>query len=272
VVFNVYLQDQIQQFESHFISWLIGFDIVMLVLAALASYFLSGRTLAPIERSLADQERFAADASHELRTPLSNMTMEIEAHQRTHQLDADTAELLQSVQGEINRMRDMVAGLLSLVHADQPHRLDHLNLSQTITQVIDLMQPRLTDHNLQLDTQLDLQLQIKGQADEVKQILMILLDNAIKYTPRQGHIKITTRLIENEAQLFVFNSGPGINQADLPRVFDRFYRGGNAQLEGSGLGLAIARSLVEKMHGTIAIASEVGHGVTLRLTWPLATS
>src|SRR5690606_18728153 len=104
------------QFSSDFARRLIAFDVVVFGLATVASYILSGRTLRPIETMVKEQEQFAADASHELRTPLSNIAMEIEAHRRSKpKMAKDDAQLLSSIQSEVERMRAMVAGLLTLV-------------------------------------------------------------------------------------------------------------------------------------------------------------
>lgn len=269
VVFNIYLQQQIEDFEAHFSQWLLLFDAVILILATIASYFLSGRTLAPIERAMQDQERFAADASHELRTPLASMAMEIEAYQRGAKTKSETTAMMSSLQEEIRRMTGMVDGLLKLVRTNEDGRKnlpkERLNWRELVEGCLLLVGSRLVDKHLRVTTDLAEAGSVVGNADELKQVVLILLDNAIKYTPGGGGVRVSTAKVGSKAELVVFNDGVDIPADDLPHIFDRFYRGATAGDEGSGLGLAIARTMVELYGGSIAVASAPGQGVTFRV-------
>jgi signal transduction histidine kinase len=274
VVFNIYLQQQIEDFEQHFSQWLLLFDAAILIVATLASYFLSGRTLKPIEEVMKEREQFTADISHELRTPLASMAMEIEAYQRGRQTKAEATVVMDSLQQEIRRMTDLVSGLMRLVRLEQaeneePLVMTMVDLSQIVSASMESFKNRLVERQLMLAVELPPRLMVIGNPDELRQVVLILLDNAIKYTPAGGRLEVATARWHDWARLTVFNDGPGIEADDLPLVFNRFYRGRNAGDEGSGLGLAIARQLIEQHKGTVAVASTKDHGVTFRVLLPL---
>lgn len=275
VVFNIYLQQQIEAFESHFSRWLLLFDAIILVLATAASYFLSGRSLAPIVQAMQDQERFAADVSHELRTPLASMAMEIEAYQRGDKNAHTTKQVMASLQEEVKRMTGIVTGLMHLVRLDQVDSTSQLLLQQPVdmsalvSKALESVSRQMTERQLKLKSHIATAMLVKGNPDELRQVVLILLDNALKYTPIKGLIEVDLIQEEEHVRLTVFNSGPGIIESDLSHVFDRFYRGQNVVGdEGSGLGLAIARHIVEQHSGAIAVASQPDHGVTFRVLLP----
>lgn len=273
IVFNAVLQAEIDNFQQDFARRLIAFDLLMLIVAGLASYILSGRTLQPIERMVKEQAAFAADASHELRTPLANIDMEIEARRRSGSAPkGQDAELLNSIQAEVQRMRGLVTGLLHLVRSHEVAQLPArpVNITDICQDVVNSVQARLTQKKLKLALKLPQEaITIKGQDDEFRQVVLILLDNAILYTPNQGVITINLEAQSDKAQLTVHNTGPGIPSPELPRIFERFYRGEGVKQPGSGLGLAIARVIVERYDGQIAVASQPKQGTTFRLRLPL---
>lgn len=277
IVFNVYLQQQIEDFEANFSRWLLLFDSVILIIATAASYFLSGRTLAPIEKVMQEQERFTADMSHELRTPLASMAMELEAYQRSRQSRSETAELVSSLQAEIKRMSGMVSGLMRLARLDQAKaeqiskRDDQLvDMRQVVESGLAIVEPLAIERRLRIDSTMSPVGEVLGSPDELLQMVLILLDNAVKYSSGGGIIRIRLSGQKDQIKLTVFNSGSGISAKDLPLVFNRFYRGQNAGDEGSGLGLAIARHIVELYGGSIAAASQSGKGATFRVLLPIA--
>lgn len=270
IVFNAVLQSEIDNFERDFAQRLVVFDLLMFMVSGLASYVLSGRTLRPIELMVREQEAFAADASHELRTPLANIAMEIEAHKRSkHPPTGADAELLNSIQAEVDRMRSMVAGLLRLVRTEegQPLRVEQVELSDLVAEVLDGMAARFGERKLQVERSLD-KVVVPGQTDDIRQVLLILLDNAVLYSPKQGQVRVTLQQEQAMASLVVWNSGPGISLEELPQIFKRFYRGKQVTQPGTGLGLAIARKIVERYGGSIGVASEADKGVSFRVLLP----
>ncbi len=272
IVFNVALQQQISSFTVNFIQRLIIFDLIIAVAAGLASYILSGRTLRPIEHMLTQQQQFAADASHELRTPLANITMEIAAYRQDgHRLSSQQAELLDSIEAETQRMTSIVAGLLSLVRASRPTAAPQLlDVDQLIRSVMSAIEPRYRQSAINLEYhQTDKRSpQIIAQPDELRQLLLILLENALLYSHPHTTVTINLDTHANQLRLTVNNHGPVIPARELSKIFSRFYRGSQATASGTGLGLAIAQAIVNRHQGTIAVASNSKNGTTFRVLLP----
>lgn len=277
IVYDVALQQQLTSFSSAFIQRLLIFDVSIAVAAGLASYVLSGRTLRPIERVLLQQQQFAADASHELRTPLANITMEIAAYRLDHpKVSTDQKNLLDSIETETQRMSSMVAGLLSLVRATNQAAVHQpTDLLSIVQSAMSAIEPRYKQAKLKLDLSSlfhDCQPIIMGQPDELRQLVLILLENALLYSHPHTLVKIQLRPLAERLELTVNNQGPVIPAKELPKVFNRFYRGSQATAPGTGLGLAIAQTIVKSHRGSIAVASSDKHGTTFRLLLPLAQS
>jgi len=269
------LGQRLEQFDLAFKQRLLMVNIALLIGAGVASYFLSGASLRSIRENVESQEEFAADASHELRTPLTTISMEIVALQKTHKrLPAPVKETLQSVQQEVRRMQEIVDGLLTLVRDDQDKLVGRqlIDLNQMWAESVKQMQPLAKDKHIALKTQLSKDpLLVHVTPDQVKQLFLILLDNAIKYTPKGGSVTITTNQKGRTVLASIEDTGVGIPAADLPHVFDRFYRVqrfDSSSTRGAGLGLTIAHKLVENADGHIQVASTMGVGTRVNLRFP----
>jgi len=268
------LEKRLAEFEGNFQQRLITFDLILLVTASGAAYFLSGRTLRPIAEMIKKQEEFSADASHELRTPLTTISMEIEAIKRTEKkLPAKYQNFFDSIQEEISRMRNIVDGLLILVRSNslnqqknwQVFDFDKL-IKETFEQMNLLAKGKKIDFKLLVKENLT----VFGNQEQLKQVVIILIDNAVKYTPPAG--KVTAELLrQGKTALFsVIDTGIGISEKDLPHIFERFYRGqGNTGEKGVGLGLSIAQKIVESHQGKISVESKLGHGSKFTVSLPV---
>ncbi len=223
-----------------------------------------------VEQSLQAQRRFVADASHELRTPLTTIRGNLNLLQRHPPLSAEEkADILADVTDETERLIRLVNDLLLLARADTKRSLQ----GEAI-----LLKPLLEDlgHQIQLLApqkkvicNLEPEISILGDRDALKQVLLALLDNAIKHTPPNSAITITTTLDHERAVITLRDDGPGIEPAILPHIFDRFYRDNTVRTgAGAGLGLAIAKELTEAQNGVITVASQVGRGAVFTLTFP----
>ncbi len=223
-----------------------------------------------VEQSLQTQRRFVADASHELRTPLTTLRGNLHLLQRQPPLmSEEQADILADVVAENERLIRLVNDLLSLARVDAKRSLQ----SEAI-----LIQPMLEDlrQQIQLLTpdqkiicNLEPEISILGDHDALKQVLLALLDNAVKHTPSPSTITLATTITGHQAVITIQDNGPGIEPAALPHIFDRFYRGNTARTgTGAGLGLAIAKELTEAQHGTLTVESQVGYGTTFTLTFP----
>ena len=230
--------------------------------------------LQSLEIAYQGQQRFVADASHELRAPLTAIQANLELlEQHPDMSSADRGEAVNEASREATRLGRLVAELLALARADagiavrpRPVDLDRLAL-EAVQEARHLRDgPRIEIEKLE-------SARLSGDPDRLKELLLILLDNAVKYTPKQG--LITFRLERNGAcaRVAVHDTGIGIRAEDLPHVFERFYRADPARSTdpgGSGLGLAIARWIAERHGGSIAIVSEPGKGTEATVSLPLA--
>lgn len=268
------LETSISEFEKNFRNRLLIFDLILFLTASASSYLLSGRTLRPISEMIKQQEEFSADASHELRTPLTTINMEIEALQRTEKnLPAKYKNIFTSIQEEISRMQEIVEGLLILVrsnYVDTKKAWKVFNLSKLTDDTFKQMQTLVREKNIDFKLENESNLMVYGNPDQLKQVIIILLDNAIKHTFSKGIIIVQTSLKENDVNLTVQDLGVGIAEKDLPYIFDRFYRASNNQNynKGVGIGLTIAKKIIENHQGKILVESKLNQGSKFTIQLP----
>ncbi|BAU28516.1 phospho-acceptor domain-containing protein [Aneurinibacillus soli] len=258
---------------------LVTLGILFLGIAFLLSYFMSRRAMIPIRNSFERQQELVADVSHELRTPLSilNSSLDVFKMEEDHLSDF-SRKVLGNMQGEIKRMTKLVSDLLTLARSDsgvadlQYERFDLvLPAEQLMASTQTLAHSK--EINLQLNAPSDLL--VYGDQERIKQLLYILLDNAIKYTPNGGEVNVTLSADTREKQpvlrIVVQDTGSGIPLEEQGRIFDRFYRvdkNRSRQLGGTGLGLSIAKWIVEAHHGMIQVTSTPGKGSTFTVRIP----
>lgn len=228
------------------------------------------QTLERLERLFRSQQRFLADVSHELRTPLTSVRGNLDLMNRFGRYDAESMAVIQD---EMERMSRLLGDLLLLARADtgglplrhEPVELDNI-LFEVYRQVSRIEKPvtvELTDVDQAI---------ILGDEDRLKQLILNLVDNGIKYTQPGGAVRLSLAQENGWAQLNVSDTGIGIPAEDLPNIFDRFYRVDKARSRaqgGSGLGLAIVKWIVQAHGGGIQVDSTVGKGTTFRVSLPL---
>jgi signal transduction histidine kinase len=223
-----------------------------------------------VKQALQAQRRFVADASHELRTPLTTIRGNIALLQREPPISPeDRAAVLTDLAGECDRLIRLVNNLLVLARADagQPLRRDVVDLEPLVHDVC--RQARLLAPDRAIVCAEPIGGTIVGDRDALKQVLLILLDNAVRHTPPDGLITITTAVEGERTLLSVRDTGPGIPPDVLPHIFERFYRADASRTgTGTGLGLAIAKALVEAQQGTLSVESVVGQGTTFTVSLP----
>lgn len=217
--------------------------------------------------------RFIADASHELRTPLTSIHGFLEvllrgAVNQPDQLD----KALRSMQSESKRLNKLVHDLLLLSKLD---RTPHIELQDgSLGAVLKSMEPQLSilAHNRKLSLTIEPDLQCRFDIDQMKQVILNLFQNAVQHTdPDQGHIEISLSSQDHGVQLSISDNGPGISEANLQYVFDRFYRIDSSrtrQYGGAGLGLSITKAIVEAHGGTISVVSKEGNGSQFQVWLP----
>jgi signal transduction histidine kinase len=261
---------------AHHIIWqLIYFNFLVLIGAGFASFFLARRTLRPIETAHEQQKRFTADVSHELRTPLTSLKMGSEvALMDTQGNKKELREALESNLEDAAKMDVLINNLLRLTKLDTDGIHDQFGPVH-IKQLIDaaIAQTRKVaelKHITVASTAKDIAL--VGDADSLTQLVVILLDNAIKYSPEGTTVHLETRHEDNNVEIIVKDMGSGITPEAMPHIFERFYRADSSRAktgsEGYGLGLNIAKLIADKHTGSITLTSRVNQGTTAILRLP----
>lgn len=245
-------------------------DLIVLVAAAGVSYVLAGYTLKPIQRSLEAQRIFSENASHELRTPLAVMKNDAEVLLRNPNPSKDLVHsTLRSNIEEIDRMTKMAKDLLTIARSENQAVIDteNIDVAEVVKKIANKMRPLATEKGITLVETLTAHPTIEGSTNNLEHVLLNLVQNAVEHTPKGGSITIDVTEEKPEAILKVSDTGSGIDEKDLPRIFERFYKGEG--VSGSGLGLSIVKGLVEQHGGSISIDSEKGVGTTATIRLPL---
>lgn len=245
-------------------------DIGLLAIGALLSYWYAGRTLKPIEEAHESQKRFTADASHELRTPLASMQLENEVFLRQkHFTEADARELIASNLEEVARLERLATSLLAL------NQYEHAIVARQPVGVIELVDEALDRIKLNkaaAGVRFTVQAApatVHGDRESLVELLVILLENACKYGPKNGEVTILGSAQDGHYTLQVRDHGPGIAETDLPRIFERMYRGDKARsskISGYGIGLSLARQIAEANHARLEAANHTDGGAVFTLT------
>jgi len=245
----------------------IGVTLVMLCFIFVISNFLTERSIRPIKEAFDKQKQFISDASHELKTPLAVISANVDVlvnNENAHAEDLDNGKWLQYIKTEVERMSHLTRDLLYLTQMEDAE--DHqmmktaFNLSEKIEQMLLSVEAIAFEKKIELDYALP-DAEIVGNSEQLSQVIMILLDNAIKYTPENGEIKANLTRTQHHYLLTLTNTGEGISPDDLPHVFDRFYRGDKVRSRQSnsyGLGLAIAKTIIEQHAGKLTCESVPG--------------
>ena len=232
------------------------------------------QTLERLETLFTSQQRFLADVSHELRTPLTVIKGNVDLMRRMKSPDEES---LTSIDQEAGRLTRLVGGLLLLAQAEsgsvslniQPVELDTL-LLEVFHEMKVLAGGKIDLHLTEID-----QIQVNGDRDRLKQVLLNLVANAIQYTPQGGDVFLSLGKVAEQARLIIRDTGPGIPTEDLPHIFERFYRAEKARTRGKttgfGLGLSIAHWIVDKHGGRIEVDSKDSQGTTFCIWLPLVS-
>jgi signal transduction histidine kinase len=252
---------------------LVAGGLAVLVAAVAFGFFYAGRALVPIRESLRRQREFAADASHELRTPISVIKAGVEDIRRNHRAAAaDAGATLDDVEAEADRLTNLVNDLLLLARADSGRlqlRREPVDLADAAGDAIHSLGRRAEAARVSLRLEAT-PTPVSGDPDRLRQLIGIVVDNAIHHSPPGSAVSVEVRPHGRQAVATVRDHGPGVRPEDLPRVFDRFWRATDAAHEGTGLGLAIARSIVEQHAGSIGVTNAPGGGARFEVRLPLA--
>lgn len=244
-------------------------------LAGMGGWWLAGRALKPIQASMDAQRTFVADASHELRTPLSLIRANAEIMKRSPDRPPDP-EYVDDIIQETDRLSYLVGQMLTLARADsagatfEKAPVDMSRLAQDMTRQMKLL---ASEKEIAMEAHTNGTAPVMGDEQRLGELLLILLDNSVKYTDRGGRVDVTVAQANGRVSIAVADNGKGIPPESIPRVFDRFYRADKArsrEMGGSGLGLAIARWIADGHGGHVEIHSVPNQGTTVTVQLPAA--
>jgi signal transduction histidine kinase len=274
------LQDrsvEVDTLQSLLTVLLVGGAIVVVV-SVLFGYVYARRALVPIRESLAAQHEalrrqreFAADASHELRTPLTVIRSSVE-HLNRHpdRQVGEQREALEDIDAEVQHLTTLVDDLLLLARSDSGAvALDRmpLDLGDTAFEAAGALGRMAEDRGVHVEVDPEPAM-VEGDPVRLRQLVTILVDNAIRHSPRGGRVTVTVRAADGVASVEVDDQGPGVREEDKPHVFDRFWRAPGAPSGGTGLGLAIAKWIVDRHGGRIGVANRLTGGAAFRVELP----
>lgn len=250
---------------------IISINLIMLIVGALISYLLAEKALEPIEDNMRAQDRFISDASHELRTPITALKTANEVALKDKKLSiADAREVIAQNVADTTRLQALASSLLDLVK-EQPIAKTQTHLADIINGALTAVVPQAQAKDITID---DATTDAPILVDEPKlvRVVVILLDNAIKYSPEHATVRITSSVRGSKQIIQVIDAGIGMSEAVQAKVFERFYRSEQSRTsfhaDGYGLGLAIADQIVREHGGTITVESQEGKGSTFAVVLP----
>jgi signal transduction histidine kinase len=261
---------QVNEARSNLIISLVITNLCIWIAGGIGSYYLARRTLTPIEEAHEAQSRFTSDASHELRTPLASMKTEIEVALRDPALTkGEMREQLASNLEEVNKLTKLSQTLLQLSQLDHKNiSKEKVKLSPTAKSVIEKFDKTGTRISV-ADAKVP---SILANQSSIEELLTILLDNALKYSPSDSQINVSLIKQKQLSGFEIKNEGQGISADVLPHIFDRFYRADpsrtNGDKRGYGLGLALAKKIVELHGGELTVSSAPGKLTTFTVLLP----
>lgn len=263
---------QSRQAEANLITNLIYMNILFLVVGGAGSYIMARRTLQSVEQAHEAQSRFTSDASHELRTPLATMKTELEVALRDPKLTKqEMKEILTSNLEEVDKLSKISQTLLLL------SRLDHGSITTRRIAIDDIIRRVVGNANQKKHrlsyTGPDKPLYVAAHQVSIEELVTILIDNALKYSPPSSKVTVSLQKKGKKARLQVTNIGKGISSRELPYIFDRFYRADESRTGGGktgfGLGLSLAKQIVELHDGDLSASSQPGKKTTFTVSIPL---
>jgi signal transduction histidine kinase len=232
---------------------------------------------ARLERAFKRVTQFTADASHELRTPIALMRTRTEVALRKQRSEAEYRETLLRINQELERTSALIENLMTLARADagsEALQVAPTNLNELLLEISETARLLAEGKSIQYDQRLpETPLSVTGNAQSLRRLFLILIDNAVKYTPHGGRISVVLDTSDGSAVTQIRDTGVGISAEDLPHIFERFYRADESRSResgGTGLGLSIAQWIAEAHQGKISVVSKVGEGSVFRVQIPFS--
>jgi signal transduction histidine kinase len=252
---------------------MIGAATGAIFLVAVGGWFLAGKAIEPIERSLAYMRRFVAEAAHELRTPVAVLRSRADVALQREREPAAYVDVLTAMGLEAERMGRIVNDLLTLARADAGERAvarESLYLDDVAMDAVGGARVLAERRGVELDVRQFEEAPVVADPALVRQLLVIILDNAVKFTQPGGRVSLSVRPVDGRSTVTITDTGVGIPPGELPRIYDRFYRGDDARRrsDGAGLGLSIAKWIADTHGAVMTVVSELGRGTEVTVSFP----
>jgi signal transduction histidine kinase len=270
-------QEELEDKYADLIAAFVAIAILALILVAAGGFFLVRKSTQPIERSIVFMRRFMADAAHELRTPITILRTRAEVALQQPRDTANYVSALRGIEVESRRLGSIVESLLVLARADAGERQiekERIFLDDIAIDAAGAAQVVARQKNIEIRVDEFEEAPIEGDSSLIRQLVMIILDNAVKFTDAGGQVHVRVSMIDGAPMFSVADTGIGIKAEELGRVFQRFFRGETARsrTEGAGLGLSIASWIAREHDASISLKSELGQGTTVTVTFPRVAS
>lgn len=267
-------RDTIDDRYSMLLAMAGGFGLLGLALFASGGWLLARKAVAPVERTMEQMRRFMADAAHELRTPVAVIRSRVDVALEQPRDAATYEKMLAELREEVERLAALVSDLFTLARADadqRPFAPARVQLDEIVLGAVTTAGWIAARRGIELTVADADEAVIEGDASLLRQLVLILLDNAIKFSNERGVVTISVHTSESAGSLTVEDRGVGIADTDVPRVFDRFYRAESARgaTTGAGLGLAIARWIADLHGARIALETATGGGTKVTVIFPV---
>jgi two-component system sensor histidine kinase CiaH len=253
-------------------------DSLVIIMIAGLSYWLAGKTLQPIQRSLTSQKRFVADASHELKTPLTIMKSNLEVAMRKASQKGNNNPILAVNLEEVERMNKIVEDLLTLSRIDNNQeqlQFSRTDISLIASDSVEKLRGYAENRNVDMQIQTENSLYVFGDYYRLEQAFINIVKNAIDYSSQEGKVFVSVEQAYNQAIISFQDNGIGMESEEQKHIFDRFYRIDKSRSRkqgGSGLGLSIVKWIIDQHHGSISVQSTLGNGTKVIISLPLLLS
>lgn len=250
---------------------------VVLCVSGGAGYILAGRTLRPIKEMMDEQSRFITDASHELKTPITAIRTEFEVAMLEKNISTEESEkLIKSSYEEIINLQGLAENLLELTKQQKKRgnlKLKDVSLLEVTEAALKKIVPLAKQKHIVINNVVDDYI-LRGEEQSLVELFVILLDNAVKYSPDHSAVKLASKKTDHHVLITVSDQGVGITEKDRLRIFDRFYQADKSRSKtvGYGLGLSIAKEIVQSHKGSISVESKIGSGTTFTIQLPLSAA
>jgi len=228
--------------------------------------------MARVQRQMASQRRFVANAAHQLRTPLTLLTTQasVAAREADEQRRRDALNALTRSTRQASRLAEQLLTLTRAEPGSRTPRAEHIDMAQVARLVLEAQAEDALKRNIDLGLEAEGEAPVVGDGTMLREMVVNLVDNALRYTPSGGEVTVCVVREEGSVVLTVDDNGPGIPEEEREHVFERFYRIMGTQAEGSGLGLAIVRQVVEGAGGTVSLGTSKAGGLSVSVTLPMS--